>query len=83
MGAVLNYRFHFKVIWAYTMVNLMTIIIANYWSAEVLRKILCSDHILNAAYFLEAIVYFIIMSQFVMLQAVTKIRFTALNKMFW
>lgn len=83
MGAVFNYKYHLKVIWAFTIVNLVVVFIAYYGSSQVLNRILYMDLMLTAAYFIESIVYMIIMSQFFMLQAAIKIRFAALNKVFW
>lgn len=83
MGAVLNYKYHLRVIWAYTIMHLVIILIAYSASAQLLNSIFLIDAILTAAYFIESIVYMIIMSQFLMLEAVIKTRFTALNNIFW
>lgn len=83
MGAALNYQFHGKVIWAYTIMQFVILLIAYICSSEVLKRRVYIDLILTVAYFVETIIYLIIMSQFVMLQAAIKTRFTALNKLFW
>lgn len=83
MGAALKYGFHSKVVWGYVSAHIIILLMAYPWSSQVLESRIFVDVTLVTAYFCESFVYFILMTQFQMLQASVKIRFTALNNMFW
>lgn len=82
MGATINYNLHEKYMWFHVIFTVTVTAIGLFVSSMVLDDVFV-DYVITTSYIIETYTYTIVMSQFFLLQCVSKTRFRALNGLFW